>query len=101
MPRRSVLILKTDLPLVRYLESIPVSERGEMLMARGRGCHRIIAWEPGVKVGSQRCSILTEEPRMCAINLAQPGAKCHIVFMVYRLHTACFLQARARTGCFG
>lgn len=70
-------------------------------MARGRGCHRIIAWEPGVKVGSQRCSILTEEPRMCVINLAQPGAKCHIVFMVYRLHTACFLQARARTGCFG
>lgn len=70
-------------------------------MARGRGCHWIIACEPEVKVWSQQCSILTEEPRMSVINLAQPGAKCHIVFMVYRLHTACFLQAWARTGCFG
>lgn len=30
---------------------------------------------------------------MGVINLAQPGAKCHIVFMVYRLHTACVLGA--------
>lgn len=38
------------------------------------------------------CSLLMEEPRMCTINLIQPSAKCHIVFMVFRLLTACFLQ---------